>query len=108
MESLKESLTMAYATLIANPVRSFLSILGVVIGIASVITILSFGAGTQRAMLEKFETMGVHVYDVYPQYDSTTRRMGKLEWTDLERLQQLPYVVTAFPRLNLYEEIRSR
>lgn len=108
MEQIKESLYMAISTLLDNLVRSLLSLLGIVIGIASVITILSFAYGTRRAILERVESMGVNVYDIYPQYDEKTMRYGSFEQEDVNRLQKLAFVVTAFPKYNISKEIRSR
>lgn len=108
MERLKEALHIALSNLSSNVIRSVLSILGVVIGIASVIIILSIGAGAKKQILQQISSMGVNVYYLSSRYDETTQRIGSFELQDMERLEQLPFVLTAFPQLNLYKTLRSR
>lgn len=108
IEKIFEAFHVAFANLKANAVRSFLSILGIVIGISAVILVLAFGATARQEILERVNTLGVNVYTVYPTYDEKTRRMGNLEFADIERLQSLSFVVSAFPNLMLYKEVRSR
>ncbi len=108
MEKIKESVHIAVNNLFSNAVRSFLSVLGVVIGIAAVITVLSIGAGAKNRIMEQINSMGVNVYTVNTRYDEKTQRVGELELNDVERLEQLSFVQTALPQLNLYKQIRSR
>jgi putative ABC transport system permease protein len=47
----------ARGSIIANKLRSFLSMLGIVIGVSSVIILMAFGAGTQQKMLEQMSSL---------------------------------------------------
>src|SRR5438876_4982024 len=105
MERLKEAFHIALSNLMANAIRSVLSVLGIVIGIASVIIVLAFGAGARQEILKRVNALGANVYTVYARYDEKTGRMGQLELEDAERLQKLPFVISAIPQLNLYKEI---
>ena len=49
-----------------HKLRSFLTILGVVIGVASVITLMAIGRGTQAEILANIETMGTDLVTVRP------------------------------------------
>ena len=49
-----------------HKLRSFLTILGVVIGVASVITLMSIGEGSQQTILENIETMGTDLMTISP------------------------------------------
>jgi putative ABC transport system permease protein len=49
-----------------HKLRSFLTILGVVIGVASVITLMSIGKGTQESILSNIESMGSNLVTVSP------------------------------------------
>jgi len=50
--------------LLANKLRSFLTMLGVIFGIASVISMVSIGAGARQEALEQIKLMGVNVIQV--------------------------------------------
>lgn len=54
-----ESIKMAYKSVMANKMRAFLTMLGIIIGISSVITIVSLGQGGQEAITGEFEKIGV-------------------------------------------------
>lgn len=49
-----------------HKLRSFLTILGVVIGVASVITLMSIGQGTQEDILSNIESMGSKLVNIMP------------------------------------------
>ena len=53
---IQELLSTAWQSLISNPKRSLLTMLGIVIGIASVITIISLGNGVEQATLKNLQT----------------------------------------------------
>ncbi|MCG3205645.1 MAG: Macrolide export ATP-binding/permease protein MacB [Elusimicrobia bacterium] len=108
MEQLKESFHIAWTNLSHNAIRSLLSILGVVIGIAAVITVLSIGAGAKQRIMDQMNSLGVNVYTVRAQYDEKTKRMGFLELDDVVRLEEVPSVLSVLPQLNLYQMVRSR
>lgn len=55
---LMENLKMAFGSIIANKMRSFLTMLGIIIGIASVIAIVSLGNGGQNSITSEFEKIG--------------------------------------------------
>lgn len=55
---LLESFKIALDSIKANKLRSFLTMLGIIIGISSVITIISLGQGGQRAITGEFEKLG--------------------------------------------------
>lgn len=53
-----ESIKMAFASIMANKMRAFLTMLGIIIGISSVITIISLGQGGQKSITGEFEKIG--------------------------------------------------
>jgi len=53
-----ESVKMALDSIISNKLRSFLTMLGIIIGISSVITIVSLGQGGQNAITGEFQKIG--------------------------------------------------
>ena len=75
--NLQESLTMATKTLAANRLRSALTMLGIIIGNASVITMVGRGEGAQRYINAQLETLGPNVLFVVPG-SRETRQLGSL------------------------------
>jgi putative ABC transport system permease protein len=61
-----ESLGIALRSLRANKVRSFLTMLGIIIGVASVITMVAVGAGAQTQVAEQIRSLGANVLQVVP------------------------------------------
>ncbi|MGB3312529.1 MAG: ABC transporter permease [Nodosilinea sp.] len=76
--NLQESLSMATKTLAANRLRSTLTMLGIIIGNASVITMVGLGEGAQRFVTAQLETLGPNVLFVVPG-SRETRELGSLE-----------------------------
>ncbi|AZB71768.1 ABC transporter permease [Synechococcus elongatus] len=68
-----ESLSMAVQTLRANRLRSALTMLGIIIGNASVITMVGVGQGAQRLASEQFESLGPNVLFIVPGNQDTRR-----------------------------------
>jgi len=64
--SLGESVKMAAKTLVANKMRSSLTMLGIIIGNASVIAMVGLGQGAQKLASEQFESLGPNVLFVIP------------------------------------------
>jgi macrolide transport system ATP-binding/permease protein len=61
-----EALRMALRALRANLFRSALTLLGIVIGVASVVTMLALGDGSKQAVLDRIEAMGTNLLIVRP------------------------------------------
>jgi len=68
-----ESIKMAANTLIANKLRSGLTMLGIIIGNASVIAMIGIGEGAQKLASEQFEALGPNVLFVIPGSQETRR-----------------------------------
>jgi putative ABC transport system permease protein len=56
-----KSVGLSVSILAANKLRTFLSIIGVVIGIASVILMVSAGQGAQKRILDRIRNMGTNL-----------------------------------------------
>jgi len=66
-----ESMKMAVTTLTANKLRSSLTMLGIIIGNASVIAMIGIGQGAQKYTLEKLEAFGQNRLVVFTSSDDT-------------------------------------
>lgn len=66
MEQLWQSLKIAACALRVNKLRSFLTMLGIIIGIASVIAMVAIGAGAEHIISEQISSMGTNLILVIP------------------------------------------
>lgn len=64
--SFKKSITYLLKSLLANKTRTFLTMLGIIIGVAGVIVIMSVGAGAQALVVSEIESIGSKVIAVHP------------------------------------------
>ena len=62
-----ETLRVALQSIRANLFRAVLTMLGIVIGVAAVITMLAAGSGAQRAVEEQIEALGANVLNITAQ-----------------------------------------
>lgn len=58
------TIKMALHGILANPLRSALTILGVAIGVASVVSLMGIGEGARLAVVEQFESLGANVITI--------------------------------------------
>jgi putative ABC transport system permease protein len=66
MRSWFKTLGTAWTGITTHKLRSFLTILGIVIGVAAVISLMSIGKGAQADILSKIETIGANLISVSP------------------------------------------
>lgn len=62
----KEGFLMAWSALIANKMRSLLTMLGIIIGVAAVIALVSIGYGVRQQITESISSLGSNLLMVYP------------------------------------------
>ena len=104
--ALRETVGMALATLRANRLRSLLTMLGIVIGNASVITLVGVGRGAQNLAEGQLNTLGANVLFVVPG-NNDSRRQGidfpkTLVLEDAEAIaEQVPSVKRVVPQITL-------
>lgn len=63
---LKSTIRVAYIGLKTKKSRTFLTMLGIIIGVASVVIIISVGNGAQSLILNQVESMGSNLIGIYP------------------------------------------
>ena len=61
-----EPIKTAWVGIITHKLRSFLTILGVVIGVAAVIVLMSIGKGTERTIMSRIESLGSDLMFIRP------------------------------------------
>ncbi|WP_442949312.1 ABC transporter permease [Nostoc sp.] len=117
--SLIEILSMAMEALWRNKLRTGLTMLGVIIGIASVIAITSVGQGVQKATEQQIQSLGTDVLQVFAgaaRSGGISQGMGSsstLTWEDAKAIQQeapAAQVVSAYlqrPGQVVYEKLNN-
>ena len=87
-----ECLKIAYSSIIAHKLRSLLTMLGIIIGIASVVSVVALGVGSQKKVLESISRLGTNTIEVRGGKGFGDTRSGKVELalSDLYALKNLP------------------
>lgn len=100
----RDFLKLSIGSVIAHRMRSFLTALGIAVGIASVILLTSIGEGIHRFVLAEFTQFGTNLIAVTPGKHSTLGISGAvvsnvrpLSMDDTEALKRLPKVLDVVP-----------
>jgi len=100
-----ESLAIAIRSLLANKLRSSLTMLGIIIGVGAVITLMSVGRGAQAAITSTFEQLGTNLLSVMSRSPEVGGIAGlspvfvtpTLTLDDAKALEGVPSVVAVVP-----------
>ena len=104
----------ALSNLTRHKVRTALTTVGVVVGILTIVTMVSLGIGVQREMLNSFSSIGLETLTLYPVTEESSgldpfgasRRSKLLSPALLDELQARDDVVSVEPHLRLPDGIR--
>jgi macrolide transport system ATP-binding/permease protein len=105
--SMREAFRSGSRALGANPFRTSLTLLGIIIGVASVIALLAIGEGTKRAVLEQLAIFGTNRLYVIPGAGSSNGVGGRLLSADADLVRQVPNVAAAMPYMEGNVTIRA-
>lgn len=100
--SVTEAVRMAFRSLHANIFRTALTLLGVVIGVASVVALLAIGEGSKQQVLSSIEAMGTNLLLVRPGRHGMrgAEGVGTLTRDDANLIAELPHVEAVMPERN--------
>lgn len=89
-----ECFKIAYSSILAHKLRSILTMLGIIIGIASVVCVVALGLGSQAKVLQSIARLGTNTIEIRPGKGFGDLRSGKtrLNFSDLETLRSLEYL----------------
>lgn len=99
-DQLQEACSMSVQAIIAHKMRSLLTMLGIIIGIAAVVSVVALGNGTQEKILKDISAMGTNTITIYPGKgfgDRTRHRIRTLTVADARAVGQLSYVESTTP-----------
>jgi putative ABC transport system permease protein len=89
MMLLIESVRSALASIRAHRLRSFLTSLGIVIGVASVITVVSLIQGLSKSVSDQFSGLGGNGLTIKPHIEFKDRMRGKINYLRFEDVEQV-------------------
>ncbi|MBW3517184.1 MacB family efflux pump subunit [Shewanella sp. NKUCC01_JLK] len=98
-----EAFKMALLAMMTHRLRTFLTMLGIIIGIASVVSVVALGEGSQQEILKSISSMGTNTIDIRPGSGFGDRRSGKVKTLtvkDANALRNLPYVDSVTPTVD--------
>ncbi|HEF8773515.1 macrolide ABC transporter ATP-binding protein/permease MacB [Providencia manganoxydans] len=104
-----EALLMAWRAMVVNKMRTLLTMLGIIIGIASVVSIMVIGDAAQGMVLNNIKAIGTNTISVYPGEDfgsDDAQNRQSLKSEDVEALAQQPYVEAVSGQLSKSTRLR--
>ena len=104
LDRFSEAFNMALLAMNAHRMRTFLTMLGIIIGIASVVSVVALGNGSQKQILENISSLGTNTITVYQGRgfgdNSKTAQVKTLIPADAEALSEQPYVDGVSPSVS--------
>ncbi|MBD0382391.1 ABC transporter permease [Paenibacillus sedimenti] len=91
-----ELFQMAMATVRSNPLRTILTMLGVIIGVSSVITLVSIGQGTSKSIEKQYEGLGANLLTVNLMGNG---RATQLNYDEVMQLESTPGISAIAPTM---------
>ncbi len=94
---IRDAARAAWRVLWINRFRTLLTLLGIIIGVTSVIAMLAIGAGTERQVIAKMASFGTNRMYVTPGGDNPRSPGGALTLDDVDLVREVPGVSVAMP-----------
>jgi len=97
MDEIAAALRAAWRVMWISRFRTFLTLLGIIIGVASVTVMMAIGNGSQQEIMAKMSAFGARTLQVWPQWSTSQIPSGKIHLDDLLTIRRLPNVVAVAP-----------
>lgn len=107
LSDMREALHAGGRALAVNPFRTALTLLGIIIGVASVIALLAIGEGAKHNVLAQLAIFGTNRMYVIPGGESSRGPGGRLLASDADLLRDVPNVAAAMPYLRGNVTVRA-
>ena len=104
-----EAARMAMRAMVGHKLRTLLTMLGIIIGIASVVSVVALGEGSRQKILSDINNMGTNTIEIMPGSgfgDRTAGRIRTLVPADARSLGQLAYVDSVSPNVSAGRTLR--
>ncbi|MEN6373895.1 MAG: MacB family efflux pump subunit [Smithella sp.] len=99
-ERFAEAFKMALIAMSSHRLRTLLTMLGIIIGITSVVSVVALGQGARQKVIDDISSMGTNVIDIYPGSDWGDDKAGTIRTLiprDLEMLKSQVYMDSVTP-----------
>lgn len=106
---LQEAFKMALLAMSAQRLRTLLTMLGIIIGIASVVSVVALGKGSQQQVLANINAMGTSTLEIFPGKDFGDMRSAAihtLRASDADALAQQGYIHSVTPAVSSSSTLR--
>ncbi|WP_191862270.1 MacB family efflux pump subunit [Stenotrophomonas sp. AS012628] len=103
LDAIREAARMAVRSMLAHRLRTLLTMLGIIIGVAAVVTVVALGKGAQAQVESQINELGASTLDIFPGADFGDPRSGEIETLvvdDADHLAALSYVDSVSPNLS--------
>ncbi|HEH9395940.1 TPA: MacB family efflux pump subunit [Aeromonas salmonicida] len=107
----REAGRMALHTMLAHRMRTFLTMLGIIIGIAAVVSVVALGQGARAKVVDQINAMGTNTIDIFPGKDWGDEKAASIQTLnkrDLDALLGQPYLEGASPQIASSGQLRYR
>ncbi len=104
-----EAFKMALMSMRAHGLRTFLTMLGIIIGIASVVAVVALGEGSREKVLAGISNLGTNTLEIFPGLNYGDLRSGKvqtLKLADALEIARQPYAAGVAPTVTLSTTVR--
>ncbi|ALK09100.1 Macrolide export ATP-binding/permease protein MacB [Blastochloris viridis] len=111
LDRFREAFRMALVAMGAHRLRTFLTMLGIVIGIAAVVCVVALGEGSRQKVLANISSLGTNTLEIFPGLNFGDTRSGRIRTLvidDAEALAQQPYVAAVTPTVSTTSTLRYR
>jgi macrolide transport system ATP-binding/permease protein len=111
IDSFGEALLMAMRSMAAHRMRTFLTMLGIIIGITSVVSVVALGTGSRQKILQDISSMGTNTINIYPGKDfgdMRSNRIRTLSVGDAQMIAKQGFVDSVTPTLMSNSTVKYR
>ncbi|MDO5675323.1 MAG: MacB family efflux pump subunit [bacterium] len=100
LDQFREAFRMSVQAMLAHKLRSLLTMLGIIIGIASVVSVVALGTGSQQKIIADINAMGTNTIDIMRGSGFGDRRAGRIRTltvADADILGKQSYISSVTP-----------
>ncbi|EGZ8540825.1 MacB family efflux pump subunit [Escherichia coli] len=109
LDRTRESMQMAVKEMKTHRLRTTLTMIGIVFGIASVVTVVALGEGARQETLEEIKSLGTNVVSIYPGqdlFDDSIESIRTLVPADANALAKQGFIDSVSPEVSASDNIR--
>ncbi|MDR3511113.1 MAG: MacB family efflux pump subunit [Caulobacteraceae bacterium] len=109
LDRFRAAFGIALLAMLTHRLRTFLTMLGIIIGIAAVVCVVALGQGSQQKVLANISSLGTNTLEVFPGKDFGDVRSAKIKTLvlgDASELGKQPYVAAVTPTVSTSSTVR--